>query len=74
MYTRWGWYRSGADVEDPAACWVDRGQVRGEVVESARGAGDGAAGMGGGEPVEVGHERVPQGGGGIPHTLGKALS
>jgi hypothetical protein len=29
--------------------------------------------MGGGEPVEVGHERVPQGRGGIAHSLGKAL-
>ena len=37
---------------------VDRGQVRGEVVEPARGAGDRAAAVGGGEPVEVGHERV----------------
>jgi hypothetical protein len=33
--------------------WVERGQVRGEVVEPAGGAGNRVAGMGRGQPVEV---------------------
>jgi hypothetical protein len=43
------------------------------VVEPGRGAGDRAAAMRGGQPIEVGHKRAAQRGGGIPHPLGKAL-
>ena len=53
---------------------ADRGQVRGEVVASARGAGDGATAVGAGKPIEVGHERRPQCDGGIAHALLETLS
>ena len=40
--------------------WVDRGQVRGEVVEPGAVPVTGAAAMRGGEPVEVGHRNEPR--------------
>ncbi len=52
---------------------VDRGQVGGEVVEPAGGAGDGAAGVGGDQPVQVGDERRPQQVGSVAHALLEAL-
>ncbi len=52
---------------------VDRGQMAGEVVEPARRPGDRATAVGGGQPVQVGHERRPQRRGGIAHPLLEAL-